>query len=168
MRIFIALTFPEDFLNKIEKDIKDIKKKIKGKWIEKEKWHLTLAFLGERSIQEVDLIQKFLLSLKFNQVQLSTFKIDYSLPIKNKVRMIWVHFKYDNFNNFQIIFDKFNVDRFYPHINLIRFEPRVLSKLPYIRKDLNLNVCPKKLVLFESILKREGAQYKELLAIELL
>lgn len=162
MRIFIALTFDEDFLNRLAKEIKDIKKKIKGKWIEKEKWHLTLAFLGEKSEEQIKDVKNFLLNLDLRVRLLKTFKIDYSLPFKNKVRMVWVHFKYDNFEAFQEIFNEFKVDRFYPHINLIRFKPRSLKNLPIIKKDFLVEVKPLKLVLFKSILKKEGAFYEPL------
>jgi 2'-5' RNA ligase len=164
MRLFVALTFKEDFLKEIEKNIKDIKKKFQGKWIPKENWHLTLAFLGNRFNEKevIDFLKDNFLNLKINSF--FTKKIDWA-P-EGRPRMIWVYFDKMNFDVFDKIFNKFEVNNFVPHINLIRFNPRPRHSLFKIDKKINLSVKPKSLVLFNSILKKPFAEYSKIYEID--
>lgn len=58
-RIFIALTLPNNSKNEIEQNIRRVR--IPNMlWIPKEKWHLTLAFLGDKTREEIESITQSL------------------------------------------------------------------------------------------------------------
>jgi len=161
MRLFIALTFEEEFLREIEKNIKDIKKKFPGKWIPRENWHLTLAFLGENYKKEkiIDFLRKNFSNFEFKF--LITQKIDWAPPGKI-ARMVWLYFRRENFEFFEKIFKEFKVENFLPHINLLRFKPRNKNNLFKIEKKIQIETKPKDLVLFNSVLKKPFAEYEKI------
>jgi 2'-5' RNA ligase len=53
-----------------------------------------------------------------------------------------------------------------PHINLCRLKGKRIVKK--IKKELNWGVIFNEIVLYESILKREGAEYEEKIKIKLI
>lgn len=157
MRTFIALDFEDEFFDEIEVIVKKIKKKLPGKWIRRENWHLTLAFLGNIDEKTLEETKNFLLSLEIKKPQIFCWKVDYSPG--NFPRMVWVHFKNENMDVFTPIFEKYKVNDFYPHLNLLRFKPTNIKKLPKIFVPLNYYVKPKRITFYQSILQRPFAKY---------
>lgn len=58
-RIFIALTIPNTNKDEIERGVRHIRIP-NMQWIPKEKWHLTLAFLGDKTREEIEIIHQSL------------------------------------------------------------------------------------------------------------
>lgn len=178
MRLFIALPLNEEILNRIsilEKEI-DNKFGFRLNWISLKNLHLTILFLGYLNqndyLKVEDIFNNF---QKFKSVlDLKIKKVDYGAP--GTKRMIWLYLEKNKeleeikkyFEN-EIEKKKINYKReqrnFLPHINLIRLKH--LKNLPEIKKQLNWQIHLNKICLFQSILKNEGAEYKNLKSINL-
>ena len=92
-RLFIAIIPPEAALHEIEKEVKTIESHLKQpmKFESREKWHITLVFLGE---QDEEVIPKVRESLEtalrgFEHKPLSTANIMFAPPY-HEPRMIWL------------------------------------------------------------------------------
>jgi RNA 2',3'-cyclic 3'-phosphodiesterase len=90
-RVFIAIDISREVIKEIERVQNEIKKKnmFIGKFVEGENLHLTLKFLGEISLEDIEKVKLKLKKIKFPKFQayleeLGVFSSDY-------IRIIWVH-----------------------------------------------------------------------------
>lgn len=176
-RLFIAFGLTSGLIAKIgfleEKIEEKLKKKIT--WIPLKNLHLTILFLGY--LKDDDLIKIFEIFDEFPQnllpVSLKIQKIDYGPP--GKKRMIWLYLeKNEKLEEIKRFFEEklgekeINYQReerdFLPHINLARLKFDLDDE---IRENLNWQVILNEIVLFESHLKKEGAEYEKLYSIKI-
>jgi 2'-5' RNA ligase len=175
-RIFIAIKINpnSNFLKKIE-EIKTDLKNSKIKWVNYNNFHLTLKFLGDTQTYQ---IEKIITELQKIAKQTKTFKIsikDFGVfPNTKKPRILW--FGIDNDEKISEIATKintnlskynFNADNkaFKPHLTIGRI--KFTEETDKIKKHINnlknrqiqeINID--KIILYESILKKEGPTYK--------
>jgi 2'-5' RNA ligase len=92
MRLFVAVPFPAETKNQLGKLIDDWRKSgDKVGWVKKENLHLTLKFLGETSIDQLEQLKKRLAENLTGEV---TFPFSLSgagaFPNLNRPRVLWV------------------------------------------------------------------------------
>lgn len=144
------------------------------KWIDRKNWHITTVFIGDFPSSLIKPLISFLnpvLSVRpvFN-IEFDTFCL---APDKRNPRMIWAkyhlseeydalisaifsglkHFYTDNRLDFNLSLHRRNI----PHITLSRLRNRIPEKFDNYSTHQSLEI--NHIILFESILKREGAQY---------
>lgn len=94
MRLFIAVNFPDDLLNKIEQIMSFFKKKTPPaalKWVQTEHMHLTLKFIGEVEENKVGLIKEILIKSVKRQLPFDIEVGELGMyPHKNNPRVIWL------------------------------------------------------------------------------
>ncbi len=176
-RLFIALPLTHGLLTKIGFLEERIEKKIKKKipWIPLKNLHLTILFLGY--LKEEDLVKIFEifddLSQNFSSLSLKIKKIDYGPP--GKKRMIWLYLeKNEKLEEIKKFFEekldqeKINYQReerdYLPHINLVRLNFDLKEE---IKEELSWHIVLNEIVLFESHLKKGGAEYEKLKSIKI-
>jgi len=179
LRLFFALPLTSGLIKKIaylEEDI-DKKFKIKIPWIPLKNLHLTVLFLGHISLDDYLKIKKNFINFFYNErLNLTIERIDYGPP--GKKRMIWLYIKNnDSLKNLKRIIEnklkEANIDYkreerdFLPHINLSRLKNNVNFQNIDLKKELNWQFIPNRLVLYRSILYPTGAHYEKLLEWEL-
>lgn len=90
MRCFVAVKFPDEILEKIEKIQKELPL-FKGKLTEKENLHLTLKFLGDIDEKKLDKVKE-----RLRNTRLENFEAEIdSIGVFSEayVRIIWLHLK---------------------------------------------------------------------------
>ncbi len=178
MRLFLAFSLTAGLKKKIAFLEEKIDKKFKTKlnWIPLENLHLTVLFLGHLNYQDYLKVENILanFNLPYRNLEARIKKIAYGPP--GKKRMIWLYLeknkKLEEIKNYfekeldkQSVFYKKEVREFLPHINLIRL--KVAKDLPEIDEKLNWSINLNELCLFESYLKKEGAEYKKLKCVKI-
>jgi len=175
-RLFIGVRVI--FTEKTEKfylSLPDTLENAQVKWVDLENVHITLKFLGEVQDDKIPAVRSKLkfISKMFNEFEsllkgVGIFK-DYYHP-----KVLW--FGLRNCNEFERIKNEienslgdlgFEVDykKFTPHLTVGRFKDpgsvKELQKLVNSNQDLYFQPIPvKELILFESLLKNEGPEYK--------
>lgn len=177
-RLFIAYPLTSGIISKIgflEKEIEE-NFKLKIPWIPLKNLHLTVIFLGNIKQEDYFEIEEiFEEKLPFKIFDIKVKKLDYGPP--NKKRMIWLYVeKNKNLEIIKKFFEdklnerKINYKReereYLPHINLARLKRE--KDLPEIKKDLNWSFRISEVSLFQSFLKKEGAEYKILKSLYLI
>jgi len=172
MRVFIAISLPEDIKAKIFHNFEKIKDAniIKGNFVEKENLHLTLKFIGDVSEEKINQIDECLSKIKFKIFEAKIGKVGF-FSNENHINVVWVEFVSDKVNELQKLID-FKLNElgftrekdFSSHITAIRVKTiknrdLFLSKVKDINlKNLRFEV--KDFSLIKSELKREGPSYK--------
>lgn len=174
-RLFTALKVQPDpeFLLSFQA-LKDSLKHEKIKWVERHNIHITLKFFGDTPEQQIPEIRRI---LKQSAWQLSSFEIRLkNLGIFGSAhapRVIWAGIEpYDELSDLMIRLQEnlsragFESDRqnLVPHLTLGRIkmlEDKILFKKVLERHQ---NICSKPfrmeaMILFESILRKEGPEY---------
>ena len=174
MRTFIALELPEDFRNDIAQLSSQLQKAVQGRFLSRDTYHITLAFIGETDDAESSRIVHLLDSPaihnmeiplrptglgKFGKSQDATLflALDPNEALLHLTETIRAEL-----TNAQISFDN---KKFRPHITLARRATLPKGPLPEL-----LFPQPAKagtITFFKSILKPEGAEYKPLYSIEI-
>lgn len=178
MRLFIALPLTKGFLSKIAFLEEKIEKKMGFKlpWIPLKNLHLTILFLGYLNYEDYLKVEEIFESFNLfkKPIDLKIKKIDYGPPgIK---RMLWLYVEknkeleeikeyFENELSLRKVKYKREEREFLPHINLVRLKKT--KNLPEIFEELNFSVRLKEICLFQSILKKEGAEYEKLKSIYL-
>ncbi len=88
MRAFIAVPMPSE----IKDYLFDLKKKFKGarvNWVHKKNIHLTLAFLGEITEEQGEIIEERLKQIKFKPIKAKLTNLGF-FPNKLNPKCIWV------------------------------------------------------------------------------
>ncbi len=183
IRLFIGLPLTYGFKKKIAFLENDLEKEIgfKINWIKLKNLHLTLIFLGYVSFEDFLKIEEIFKTFPWGkrnlmkEFSLKIKKLDFGPPGKNS--MIWLYFEKEKrledlkkefeekLEEFKVAYKREERD-FLPHINLCRLKGRRINKK--IKKDLNWSVVFNEIVLYESILKKEGAEYEEKIKIKLI
>ncbi|MBU4487330.1 MAG: RNA 2',3'-cyclic phosphodiesterase [Candidatus Delongbacteria bacterium] len=155
--------------------IPEILGEAKVKWVELNNIHVTLKFLGDVSTEKIQSVSTRLsiVSKRFKEFEallkgIGIFK-DFYHP-----KVIW--FGLRNYTEFEKLKNEienslsdlgFEIDyrRFAPHLTAGRFKEagsaKELMKLVSVNQDVYFQVIPvKEIILFESILKAEGPEYK--------
>lgn len=184
MRLFIALKLSKKQQHEVGALQSKLKSFLQGvKWVRPENMHLTLKFLGETDSSSVHHIKKALEKAASCQ---STFRLGFGktgvFPNPRKARVLWIdldsgkdetHNIAEKVQNclFEEGFPKENRD-FQPHLTIGRI------RTPIARDQLNVFLEQERsfrtsvesvneIVLFQSILDRYGASYKEIHKIPL-
>lgn len=183
-RIFIAINLPE----RIKKQLSDYRVKwpeLPCRWTKPENLHITLAFLGSTSDEELLEILETAkdVASKHEPFSINFNKIIYGPPRKNPPRMVWIEgeenkdlgrLQGDMDNSLQNFpTQKENENRsFSPHITLGRLKEWEFRKIepeerPQIEKDISMIFNVNSIEIMESELKREGPEYSILESIPL-
>jgi len=183
-RIFIAINLPEKIKNKLS-DYRIKWPELPCHWTKTENLHITLAFLGPISEEEILEILKTAkdVALRHEPFGIKLNKIIYGPPRKNPPRMVWAEgekneklgrLQGDIENSLQNFPEqKENENRsFAPHITLGRlkeweFRKIELEERPQIEEDVSINFNVNSIEIMESELKREGPEYSILESIPL-
>ncbi len=174
MRLFIALGLTPGLIKKIAYLEEKIEKKLNLKipWIPLKNLHLTILFLGHLSYENYLKISEIFDELKFTPIDLKITKIDFGPP--GRKRMIWLYLeknkKLEEIKKFfeeelekRNIAYKREAREFLPHINLVRLKTKINQD---IKETLNWQIRLNEISLYESILKKEGAEYEKLKTIK--
>lgn len=171
-RLFIAIPIPEEIKNEIILYKKEKKlKKLNLKWQARENLHITILFLGWQDENKIDsiisAIQKSLFGFKPFLIELNLICLG---PKRENPRLIWIQGKKNleienlrnklirNLENQNIFFQK-EKRSFQIHITIARARGRELYGV-FFQKEIFIPFSAQKIVLFESILKKTGAEYK--------
>jgi len=176
LRLFIAIKLPQDFIKKLT-DYQSQLTSEKFRIAPAQNLHLTLLFIGDIPQNKLPIIKEIIAKYLqgFKPTPITFTNLSYG-PIPHSPRLIWLEGKDNNeFNNLkqnisadlETVNDSFT---FLPHITLARFKNIPLSNLPelptpHIFRDYSFT--PKSIWLMQSILKRDGPQYLDLLEFNL-
>ena len=157
MRLFIASPVKLDDYKSIRENFDGI---IEGKWVEEENLHLTWVFLGEKENEKhiIDQMQK--LSALENKVDITELGY-FGRPPKIFFAKAQEKILFDKAKEFKEA--GFDIYRFKPHITLCRIK-RIHDYKAYKEKlksyrDKKLGIILPRLVLYRSVLHREGPEY---------
>ncbi len=180
-RIFVAVNLSW----KTKKEIKDIIKKLKSsesgvKWVNSENIHLTLAFLGRITDEEVGKVTAILklFSKKQKRFKLNLGSIGF-FPSSLSPRIIWIG-SGGNFNllKFQSILSRnlkvngFNIENrsFVPHLTIGRVKGRIKKNRNFVKLTNKINledVLVRDIDVMESVLKKGSLLYKVVFKVNL-
>jgi 2'-5' RNA ligase len=182
-RLFIAIDISENQdVMRIYKDVKMRLSKDKIRWVKPENMHITLKFLGSTPAEKVKDVIKTMenISRKYSSTELVFSRVGI-FGSSYKPRVIWIGFE-ENASLQNLAADLkqayvplgYEADRqnFVPHLTLGRISA-ISSKRYFqtvIDRHRNLQSAPvtvNKIYLYESILRREGPEYKVLKAVDL-
>jgi len=190
-RIFVAINLPE----KIKESLRQIESKwpeLPCRWTKTENLHITLAFLGYLSDEEVSEVCRIVkeVGLRNNPFFVRLNRIIYG-PLQQQPKMVWVEGeKNGNFAMLQkdlensLLSNKtmtgtdqeisHNTKKqfFIPHITIARlrtweFRSMEPDERPYINEEIDLNFQVKSIEIMESDLKKCGPEYAILESINL-
>lgn len=185
-RIFIAINFPEEIKRGLEK-FQAKWPDLPAKWIKPENLHITLAFLGYLSDEELLEVLKITkeVAQKHQSFSIRLNKILYGPPQKMPPRMVWIEGacpelvdgkKVDKLSylqkdlaqtifSSQIKISEETENRPYtPHITLGRIRTWEFRQIepeerPQVEQDISLSFDVNSIEVMESQLKRGGAEY---------
>lgn len=181
MRLFLAIPASFKLKEQIENFLKE--KPFKASWVKKENLHITLKFLGEVEEKKAKYLEEninnILIPLKYKEFQ---FEYASSFPNEKKPRVLFLKFKEDeeilNYQkDLEDIFEKEGFKKeereFKIHLTLARlkYPPDNLKFKKFLEDASNFDFspfCVERIVLFQSILMKEGPLYKPLRTIECL
>ena len=171
MRCFIAIELPEDVKAKIFHEFETLKKKnlFGGKYVEKESLHLTMRFLGELNLEQINETKKKIKEIAFPKFICEIGKSGF-FDNEKRINVLWVEVisKYleplekkvaENFSWFSSDYKKFS-----PHITTARVE-YINDRKGLIENVKNIHLKNtrfevEKMVLMKSEMTRSGIKYK--------
>jgi len=179
MRLFIAVPIPDEIKNNITQIVSELNKTpTKVRWVKKESMHLTLKFIGNVEEKKADEITDALKTITFPEFQNKIeFKDIGFFPNRRRPRVIWVGIKdYEKkLSEWALLLEGvleplgFPKEKrgFKPHLTIGRIKsPEEMDSILRIvnrrRGHLFGTAKPDKVILFQSILKPTGAEYKSL------
>jgi len=174
MRLFIAIEISEEIktgLAKVVAKLKDAGADVK--WVRPEGMHLTIKFLGEVDENRKD---KIISSLEQISEKKSPFTVTFkglgAFPDLNRPRVVWAGIEKGR-EELKDIAKELEVQKFLPHLTLGRVKSGrgikdlvallVSASNGFALPELNVD----KINLIESILKREGAEYRTVVSCKL-
>lgn len=171
-RIFVAVNLPEDLKNNLLK-YREKWPDLPVRWAKKEKIHITLAFLGYLSEEEIlEVCQAVrMVAAKSQPFSISLNKIVYGPPKKTPPRMIWVEgesnkdlAKLQNELEKNLLEFRSEKRQFKPHITLGRIKTWQWKEMnpeerPEVNEEINLNFEVEAIEVMESFLKKTGPEY---------
>lgn len=182
-RVFIAINLP----NNIKKKLADFQSKwpeLPIRWTKPENLHITLAFLGYLSDEEVAEVCKIAedVASKNQPPSVNLNKICYGPPKKMPPRMIWVAGEQseeltklkNDLDNALSVGPRYQKETrpYTPHITLGRIRKWEFRQIepedrPEVETDLSLGFEVSSVEVMESKLKRGGAEYTVLISAPL-
>lgn len=176
MRCFIAIPLPsktQQELSKIQSQLKETEADVK--WVEPDNIHLTLKFLGEIDRTKIKTISQQLKELisKYTRFETCMGKLG-TFPTLSNPRVIWldINKNEDTINDLkkkiEEILQPFGLEKetrpFRPHLTLGRVKSKKnIQRLTEAIKSFSFPQSKPfaigKIVLFQSILKPQGAEY---------
>lgn len=188
MRVFIAIDISQAAKKEVGKLLKVWQKKHwPVKWVEPEKLHLTLAFLGKMDKDKLQLIK---LACQKAAQDISPFKVSFKglgcFPSYGWPRVIWLGLKGDLKSlarlqkkvkeNLTKAGLKFKPRPFSPHITLARVKKMPLKQRREIGRqlkktrilDLKSKSLIKKVIIYQSRCSSKGSVYQKLAQISLI
>lgn len=174
MRTFIALELPSEFLENTAQLASQLSRCVKGRFLSKSTYHLTLAFLGEtdetsatKVVDILDALPQHCEAPCLQPTGLGKFgkTSDATLFLELQASTALNHLALYTRNELTKQDIAFDTKKFRPHITLARrtsIPKDSLSNLCFPDPEIATNVT-----FFKSILKPEGAEYKALYSVEL-
>lgn len=168
-RIFIAINLPEDVKSKLL-SYQENWPELPARWTTKENLHLTLAFLGNTSDQELEKVFKVMQEVGERH---QTFPLEFTHiifgPSPKNPKMIWVQVE----SSQKLLELQKDVETslaqsadksFSPHLTLARlkafqFRQMETEELPDVNEEISLSFKVTSVEVMESTLRRSGAQY---------
>ncbi len=187
-RVFIAINLPEEIKEKIIGEQRRIMHMIPEeirensvKWEKKENFHITLAFLGNTSENEIIAINKVIretihnFKLKAIEIKSKFIKLNSNNPKEQKI--IWLEIERDK--GIMVLAERIRNElkkanlfsdgknKFYPHITLGRIRKWIWQsidpeEMPTINDRIEVSFLAKEISLIESKLSPRGANYSEI------
>ncbi|MFW6251883.1 MAG: RNA 2',3'-cyclic phosphodiesterase [Halanaerobium sp.] len=181
MRLFIAVDINSRSKKLIKNKVKILKSKIKNdiKWVEEDKWHLTLKFIGESSADEKEKLITALKNIDFKEknkyVQFSKLaafpdsdraKVIYLGIDRGKKLLVDLQQRLEE-ELLQFGFEK-DERNYIPHLTLGRSKREAFKIRSEFRQQYFVNIYAriKSISLYQSKLKAEGPEYIELFSIK--
>lgn len=175
MRLFIAIdTNSKKYFENIQTQIKQIQE-LQCNY--SKQFHITLAFLGNKTEQECSYIKDKLKTIKFEKFNLATKPTLGYFPSQEFIRIIWTRLQESKElktlqHKVVSLIDKYYSQKepFVPHITVGRVKNSNQSKLVWHK--LNNIIYPLKkfqinsIKLYKSQITTNGPEYKELLTIK--
>ncbi len=187
MRIFIALPPPPNTIEQLVRATSPYHPQLNSdvRWLPPESLHLTLRFLGENSAEQVESVRKALLQLS----DLPGFELSFTeygvFPTWKSPSTIWVGIEKNNdlynlYHTIEILMGAcgHQAERkaFHPHLTFGRVRKNPSRETADRIRSMFQNTSPNPpiapyqachVVLFQSILKPDGAHYRALQTIKL-
>ncbi len=175
-RIFIAINLPEEIKNKLS-SFQAKWPELPTRWVKPENLHITLAFLGYLSDEELGEVLKISkeVAQRHAPFSINLVKICYGPPKKMPPRMIWIEGeKSKDLASLKDDLEKslicskipFELEEreFKPHITLGRIRQWEFRQIepeerPLVEEEISLNFPVESIEIMESQLKRNGAEY---------
>ena len=174
MRTFIALELPQDFCDDTASLARDLSKTIQGRFMKRETYHLTLAFLGDinettatKVIEILDTIQPQISAIRLNATGLGKFgkPRDATLHLQIQATESLIQLAELLRKELKANGISFDEKKFRPHITLARRAQIPKGKLPELA--FPTPALATTVTFFKSTLTPEGAQYKPLYSVRL-
>ena len=171
MRLFIAIDIPEE----IKKQIDEIKPQLnidgKANFMDTEKIHLTLKFLGEVPESQTDEIKEKLSAIKFKPFEAETKNLGV-FPNENYIKVVWLGLKDSSKSaslkkQIDLALPEFRDNHeFHTHLTIARVK-FIKNKEEFVKSLKSIKIQPKtfnieKFKLYKSTLTPEGPVYEEL------
>jgi 2'-5' RNA ligase len=185
-RIFIGINLPEEIRKELEK-FQFKFSELPARWVKKENFHITLAFLGYVKDEDLPRIIEITKNVATRHAPflIKIVKVTYGPPKVSPPRMVWaIGEKNESLWKLQEDLKNALMEMkipqleeeegrgFIPHITLARirkweFKQMEPEERPEIDEDLNFSFEVKSIEIMESHLKRGGAEYTILESIPL-
>ncbi len=95
MRLFVAIDIPNEIRERLAKFVEGVRNFAPdAKWVGPETFHITLKFVGERSLEDADRIKQLLREIKAAPVTLSFSGYGF-FPSPTKARVFWTGIQSD-------------------------------------------------------------------------
>jgi 2'-5' RNA ligase len=183
MRCFIAIDMDRETKDVLSGLIGELKgQKADVRWVRGEGIHLTLRFLGEIDNRKIDAVKEAIeRSVRGKSCFYMRLKGTGVFPGFNKPRVLWVAVEESAqlrqlYENLQKELEKVGFEKekreFHPHITLGRVKStrdiqNLLKKLRRYKEREFGKIYVDRVVLMQSILKPEGAEYREIFSAKL-
>lgn len=189
MRTFVAINLANRPRNFLAKKVSILKNEINTdlKWVDELNWHVTLKFLGNIKLKDIDKIKDIMKEVteEGHQFYLQIRGID-AFPHINNPRIVYtgiergskrivdLHNKLVNkFINFGIVEE--TKEKYIPHITLARTRKevnntnisRIINKYNKQKYFINISMKVEKISLMKSELFPDGPKYEEIYSVKL-
>jgi RNA 2',3'-cyclic 3'-phosphodiesterase len=176
-RLFVAIPLPAEIMQRLEELQKKLKRFARdAKWVKTQSIHLTLKFLGYVDPAKIPAIEESLARISSETSPVAVLiKGCGFFPNPRRPSVLWTGIESNNLEPVQVKvenamtalgFEKEDRE-FHPHLTLARF--RDSHGLMYLAEEASKHnnevygeFTAKSFILYESILRREGAEYVRL------
>lgn len=173
MRSFIAIDTGTKISEMIDSNVEKLKRMgFRASWVPGGNAHLTLAFLDSVELKKLELLATMLSGRLrgFPSFTLSTDKIGY-FKHRDLPKVIWLGIEknqnlFNLYREVRVVLEAMNFpfeENFRPHLTLgrMKYSPQMWRKLIGTIENEKLIFPVVEVVIFESILSKEGAKYKK-------